>query len=103
MAHNATAVPAERSMPPAMMTTVIPKAPTTTGAEEMSIVCRFRSDRKPPAVWLGRVGHGEKDKHQHQRQQRPELAGQQSPHIGTGVCSSSRGEYFTRGEVRIRQ
>ena len=63
-------------MPPAMMTTVIPKAAMTTGAEEMSIVCRFRSDKnRPPSGW-SRVGDREKEKHQQQCQQRPELAGQ---------------------------
>ena len=64
VAHNATAVPAERSMPPAMMTTVIPRAATTTGADEISIVCKFLQRQKPAAAWLQRVGHGEKDKHQ---------------------------------------
>jgi hypothetical protein len=48
VADRLTAVPTDRSIPPEIMTTVIPSAAITTGADEISIACRFRSDRNCP-------------------------------------------------------
>src|SRR5262245_16046292 len=48
VADRATAVPAERSIPPEMITTVIPSAATATVAVCAEIVRRLRTERKFP-------------------------------------------------------
>ena len=68
-------------MPPAMMMTVIPRRPTTTGADGISMVCKFRSERNWPPIRLDRVADGEEAKTSNSAKQRAELAESDDPRM----------------------